>query len=146
MSYGGCAVAVLMLSLTHARYVADNPYSFAGSFRFSWAIAYTLLLWIATYAVGLPDQPRNKRQAAWLAIIASATAAIGISIPQLITGDALLPRFVVFGAALALIPWQVGVNGLSRDGRSRAEGRDRVILVAAPEEHVRLTDDLRMEP
>ena len=146
MSYGGCAVAVLMLSLTHARYVADNPYSFAGSFRFSWAIAYTLLLWIATYAVGLPDQPRNKRQAAWLAIIASATAAIGISIPQLITGDALLPRFVVFGAALALIPWQVGVNGLSRDGRSRAEGRDRVVLIAAPEEHVRLTDDLRMEP
>ncbi len=31
MSYGGCAVAVLMLSLVHARFVADNPYSFAGS-------------------------------------------------------------------------------------------------------------------
>ena len=146
MSYGGCAVAVLMLSLVHARFVADNPYSFAGSSRFAWAIAYTVLLWVATYAVGLPDQPRNKRQAAWLAIVASVIAAIGISIPQLITGDALLPRFVVFGAALALIPWQIAVNGLSRDGRTRAEGRDRVVLVGAPEEHVRLTDDLRMEP
>ena len=146
MSYGGCAVAVLMLSLVHARFVADNPYSFTGSSRFAWAIAYTLLLWVATYAVGLPDQPRNKRQAAWLAIVASAIAAIGISIPQLILGDALLPRFVVFGAAAVLVPWQIGVNGLSRDGRSRAEGRDRVVLVGAPEEHVRLTDDLRMEP
>ncbi len=146
MSYGGCAFAVLVLSLTHARYVADPPYSFAGSFRLTWAIAYTLLLSVATYAVGLPDQPRNKRQAAWLALVASAIAAIGISIPQLILGDALLPRFVVFGAAAVLIPWQVVVNRLARSGRSRAEDRDRVVLVAAPEEHVRLVDDLRMEP
>src|SRR5690349_16949015 len=117
LSYGGCAVAVLLLSQVHAQYVAERSYSFTGSFRFSWALGYILFLGIATYAVGLPDQPRNKRQAAWLAIIASAIAALGISIPQLLLGDALLPRFVVFGAALLLIPWQVAVNGLSRDGR-----------------------------
>ena len=99
-----------------------------------------MLLWVATYAVGLPDQPRNKRQAGGSPSVVSVIAAIGISIPQLITGDALLPRFVVFGSALALIPWQIAVSGVSRDGRTRAEGQGTGWCSSErPEEHVRLT-------
>jgi lipopolysaccharide/colanic/teichoic acid biosynthesis glycosyltransferase len=145
LSYGGGALAVLALSLYHGAEIADPPYSFTGTFRFGWAVTYSLLLGVATYAVGLPDQPRNKHQAAWLAIVASATAALGVSVPQLLLGDALLPRFVVFGAALLMVPWQVAVNRLSRDGRSRAEHRDRVLLIAERTERERLVDDLRME-
>jgi lipopolysaccharide/colanic/teichoic acid biosynthesis glycosyltransferase len=52
---------------------------------------------------------------------------------------------VVFGAAVLSIPWQVAINALSRDGQSRAEDRDRVLLVAERAEHERLVDDLRME-
>ncbi len=146
LSYGGGAVAVLALSLYHGAQIAEPAYSFTGTFRFGWAVGYSILLGVATYAVGLPDQPRNKRQAAWLALVAAAIAALGISVPQLLLGDALLPRFVVFGAAALMVPWQVLINLMARDGRSRDESRDRVLLVADPSEVQRLTDDLRMEP
>lgn len=145
LSYGGGAAAVVVLSQYHGARIADPPYSFTGTSRFGWAIGYCLMLGIATYAVGLPDQPRNARQAAWLATVAAAIATLGVSVPQLLLGDALLPRFVVFGAALVLIPWQVAINGLARDGQSRAEERDRVLLVGEGAEQQRLLDDLRLE-
>jgi lipopolysaccharide/colanic/teichoic acid biosynthesis glycosyltransferase len=145
LSYGGGALAVLALSLYHGARIADPPYDFTGTSRFGWAIGYSILLGVAAYAVGLPDQPSNKRQAAWLATVAAAIAAIGVSVPQLLLGDALLPRFVVFGAAVLSTPWQVAINALSRDGQSRAEDRDRVLLVADQAEHERLVDDLAME-
>lgn len=146
LSYGGGALAVVCLSLVHARVIADDPYTFTGSSRFAWAIGYSIALGITTYAVGLPEQPRRVRQAAWLAFVASAVAALSISVPQLITGDALLPRFVVFGAALVLVPWQVALNAVARTDRGRAEERDRVLLVADPTERERLVDDLALEP
>ena len=146
LSYGGCAVAVLLLSKYHATFVADIPYDFTGSFRFTWAIGYIGVLLVATYAVGLPDQTRSRRQAFWLAVIASLGATLATSAVQFALGDALLPRFVVFGSALFLIPWQVAVAGVARDGRDRDEDRDRVLLVAAPAEHVRLEIDLHISP
>jgi lipopolysaccharide/colanic/teichoic acid biosynthesis glycosyltransferase len=146
LSYGGGALIVLCLSLVHARIIADIPYTFTGSSRFAWAIAYSVALGITTYAVGLPDQPRSARQAAWLAFLASAIAALAVSVPQLILGDALLPRFVVFGAAVLLVPWQIATNAMARGNRSRAEERDRVLLVADPTERERLIDDLALEP
>ncbi len=146
LSYGGCAVAVLLLSKYHATFVADTPYDFTGSFRFTWAIGYIGVLLVATYAVGLPDQTRSRRQAFWLAVIASLGATLATSAVQFALGDALLPRFVVFGSALFLIPWQVAVAGVARDGRDRDEDRDRVLLVAAPAEHVRLEIDLHIAP
>lgn len=146
LSVGGGALAVLVMSVVHARWIADPPYPITGTFRFTWMVSYIALISIATYAVGLPDQPRNKRQAAWLALLSTAVGAGGISMVQLLVGDALLPRFVVFGAALLNVPVQVAVNALARDGRSRAEERDRVLLIASPAERERLIDDLRMEP
>jgi len=146
LSYLGGAIAVTALSLYHGSEIAVPSYSFTGTTRFSWAVAYSLLLGVASYSVGLPDQPTHTRQANWLSFDAVVMASIGISIPQLATGDALLPRFVVFGAALLLIPWQVALNLLSRSGQHRDEERDRVLLVAEPAERERLIDDLRLEP
>jgi lipopolysaccharide/colanic/teichoic acid biosynthesis glycosyltransferase len=146
LSLVGGAAVVLVLSLVHASYLGDPPYSFTGSFRFSWAIGYSVVLGVTTYAVGLPDQPTSRRQAAWLAVVAVSIAAFGVSVPQLILGDALLPRFVVFGAAAAMIPWQVAISDVARRGHTRDEGRDRVLLVAEPVEREHLIDDLRLEP
>ncbi|MCB1256361.1 MAG: sugar transferase [Microthrixaceae bacterium] len=146
LSVGGVALAVVVLSAYHARRIAVPAYSVTGTSRFTWMIGYIFLISLATYAVGLPDQPRNKRQAAWLALLATAFGALGISMVQLLTGDALLPRFVVFGAALLNVPIQVAINTLSRQGYSRDEGRDRVLLVASDAERERLVDDLRLEP
>lgn len=146
LSFGGCALAVLALSQLHGRVVADPQYSFTGTSRFGWAIAYTVLLGVATYAVGLPEQPRSARHAAWLSLVAVSVAALGVSLVQLILGDALLPRFVVFGTTVLVVPWQVAINAVARGGRSRDEHRDRVLVVASAEEQTRLADDLSMLP
>jgi len=145
LSYLGGAIAVVALSIYHGSQIAVPTYTFTGTSRFGWALAYAVLLGIATYAVGLPDQPVNAPQATWLAFLASLMASIGISLVQLATGDALLPRFVVFGAAVVLVPWQVALNLVSRSGQHRDEDRDRVLLVAEPAERERLIDDLRLE-
>lgn len=146
LSYGGSAAAVLILSVVHARYVADVGYDFTNSSRFTWAIGYSVLLELTAYSVGMPDQPRSMRQAFQLSFIAVAVAVVGVSIPQLAIGDALLPRFVVFGSAIVIIPWQVLLNAMSRGRTRRAQRRDRVLLVAQPGEDDRFTSDLSLSP
>lgn len=146
LSFLGAAVIVLGLSKVHAAYVAEPYYDFTDSFRFAWAWAYILLLWVVGYGFGLPDLPRSARSAAGVAAGVSAVSALGVSVLQLLVGDALLPRFVVFGAALLLIPWQVAVNALARSGRSRDEGRDRVVLVGSADDLAALQGDLQLVP
>lgn len=146
LSYAGSAAAVLMLSVYHARYVAEIRYDFTNSSRFTWAIGYTILLELTYYSVGMPDQPRSTRQALYLSSIAVGIAVVGVSIPQLVTGDAFLPRFVVFGSALITIPWQVTLNFMSRDRTRRAQNRDRVLLVAQAGEEERFRNDLSLSP
>lgn len=146
LSFLGAAGVVFGLSKLHAAAIADPPYDFTGSSRFAWAIGYVLILWIAGYGFGLPELPRSAREAAAAAATVSAVSALGVSALQLLVGDALLPRFVVFGAAIALVPWQVAVNALARSGRSRDEGRDRVVLVGSTDELARLRADLQLVP
>ena len=141
----GGSMVVLALSKVHAAYVASPPYDFTGDSRFGWAIFYILLLALATYAVGLPDQPTTWFRALWLSILAGLGAALGVSVIQLVAGDALLPRFVVFGAVLANAPIQIVANLMARGGKSRDGNRDRVLLVSDQTERERLIDDLRME-
>lgn len=141
----GGGVVVLAMSKVHARYIADPPYDFTGSSRFAWAIGYVVLIGVATYSLGLPDVPRNGRDAVARSIGATLIAALGVSAVQLVVGDALLPRFVVFGSVLvaALVLW--GLSMVSIAGRSRGEARDRVLLVAEPDEQARLVDDLDLD-
>lgn len=146
LSFLGAAGAVLGLSKVHASWVADPTYDFTGSSRFAWALAYIVALWVAGYGFGLPDLPRSARAAAVAAAGASALAAVAISVVQLVVGDALLPRFVVFGSAIVLVPWQVAINALSRRGRSRGEDRDRIVLVSNEDELERLRGDLELIP
>jgi lipopolysaccharide/colanic/teichoic acid biosynthesis glycosyltransferase len=123
-----------------------QSYDLTNSFRFAWEITYAVLLLIASYGAGLPDLPRTRRQATTSAIAAPLTAALAISAVQLITSDALLPRFVVFGTFLLMVPWALFCTALSRGGRLRAEMRDRVILVAEQSEAVALGDELSGQP
>src|SRR5581483_4258290 len=91
------------------------------------------------------------------ALAASAAAALGISLVQLLAGSSLLPRFVVLGAAIILVPWDIACTALATGGRTRAEERDRVVAVVsldeadalraelgqAPERNAAIVDDLR---
>lgn len=142
----GVAAVVAALGAVHARFVADPQYVFTGTSRFGWIAAYTLLLVVTTYVVGLPDQPEGPAAAAGAALLAAFVAALGMSVVQLVMGDALLPRFVVFGSAVAIVPLELALNAVARGGRTRQEGRDRVLLVATGEESERLVQDLAREP
>jgi lipopolysaccharide/colanic/teichoic acid biosynthesis glycosyltransferase len=138
----GSALAVAALAKYHA---VGNGYDYTTSSRFAWTIAYTMLLWLAAYGAGVPDV-RGRRRAVAAAVAAPSIAAVGISVVQLFVGDALLPRFVVFGAVVALVPWYLLCIAAASGGRLRAEERDRVLVVGDVGEAENLRLDLLIRP
>jgi lipopolysaccharide/colanic/teichoic acid biosynthesis glycosyltransferase len=137
--YVGCAVVVLGLGKYHAANIGH--YDYTNSFRFAWSFAYIALLCLAAYGVGLPDLARSRRSAVLSAAGSTAAAAVGISLLQLLAGSTLLPRFVVLGTPLLLVPWFVACTAVSTGARSLEEDRDRVVAVVSLEE----ADSLRAE-
>lgn len=135
----GTAVAVLALGKLHA---VLYDYDYSGSSRLGWSLAFVLALIVSAYGVGLPDLPRDRRARLVLGAAASAIAVSIISALQLFIGDALLPRFVVFGSAAVLVPWYVGCSTICGNGTSRAEQRARVVVVGDSSEGKRLGEEL----
>ena len=119
----GTLATVVGLSKAHA---VNHGYSWSGSSRFAWSLGYVLLLLLTAYGFGLPEQPHTRRTAWWNAVGATLTAALAVSLVQLVVGDALLPRFVVFGSAIVLVPWYVMCAAMAGDGRTRADARATV--------------------
>lgn len=144
--YAGTVAVVVGLSKVHAAWVADPRYDYTGSSRFTWSIGYAVLLGVSAYALGLPELTRSWRPAVFTAVGATVVAALGISVVQLATGSLLLPRFTVLGAPLILVPWYVLCSRLHAGGHTRAEERDRVVLVSDPEDAAVLRDDLTRYP
>jgi lipopolysaccharide/colanic/teichoic acid biosynthesis glycosyltransferase len=143
--YLGIVGAVVGLSIYHARAIADPPYSYTGTFRFGWSLFYIGLLILTAYGFGLPDLVRSPRQAVVTSIGAVVTGALAISIVQLFVGDALLPRFVVFGAPLLLVPWYLLCIALA-GAAGAASVRDRVVVVSDTVEPSELRDDVNRSP
>lgn len=141
--YAGTAACVAGLSKLHA---VAHGYTWSGSSRFAWSLGYVVVLSVAAYGFGLPDQVRSRRAGLLAAIGATLTAALSVSVAQLFVGDALLPRFVVFGSVVVLIPWYVLSAAVARDVRTRAGDRDRVVVVAGDEDVASLRADLEASP
>lgn len=144
--YLGLGAIVVSLSKVHAAYVADPPYDYTGSFRFSWSIGYIVLLATAAYGAGLPDLTSSRRSTWLSALAAPALAATSMSVLQLAIGDALLPRFVVLGSVLLAVPWLATCAAVAQRGRVRAAERDRVVVVAGPSATELLRLDLLLAP
>ncbi len=142
--YLGVLTVVFGLAQIHARYIGH--YSFTGTFRFGWTVAYAGLLCLFAYGFGLPDVPRSRKAALGVSVGAAFSGAAAISLIQLFVGDALLPRFVVFGSALLLPDWYRVCVGMAVGGRSRAEARDRVAVVAPAHEVAALDLELHASP
>lgn len=143
LMYGGVAVTILAFSKVHAAYVAPNPYSWHSSSRFAWSITYMLLQCIVAYGFGLPDLVRTRRSAWGSAALASLGGALAISVVQLGVGDALLPRFVVFGSMLVLVPCYFLASRIATGGRLRSASRDQVLLVGDTSQGAQLEAELR---
>jgi FlaA1/EpsC-like NDP-sugar epimerase len=141
-SYAGIAAVVLGLSKAHATWIADPPYDFTQSFRLPWALVFVAFLSATAYSVGLPDVPRRRRQ-----IMAASTAAVGfataaVSALQLVVGSALMPRFVIVGSSLALLPWFAMSALLASRGHQRARRLDRAVVIGAQEDSRNLVHEL----
>jgi exopolysaccharide biosynthesis polyprenyl glycosylphosphotransferase len=142
--YLGVAGIVLGLSVVHGEYVGD--YVFFETSRFGWAVGYGVWLGVVLYGFGLPDVYRDVRSAVVASIWAVVIGALGISLMQLVLGAALLPRYVVFGSALLLVPWCLVCSKLSQNGRTRMEARDRVLVVGDATFAARLRAELEDQP
>lgn len=140
----GIVAAVFGLSKYHAQFIGE--YDFTNSFRFAWAIAYVGILLVICYGLGLPDLPRSIRSGFLTSLVAAGAASLAISSVQLIVGDALLPRFVVFGSALLIVPLGTLCAGLSSIGREASEERDRVVVVGDTGLVTELEAELKLRP
>ncbi len=139
----GTALCVLGLSKLHA---VVHGYDYTSSARFGWSLLYVATLCLTAYGFGLPGAARRRRDACWRAVGATASALAIVSVAALLVGDALLPRAVVLGTAVVLVPWYVFCAALAGDARSRAEDRDRVVLVGDADEARALDDELHLVP
>ena len=136
------AVTVVGLSKAHA---VTSGYVWSGSSRFAWSLFFIGMLCLGAYAFGLPEQARTRKRAVLSAVCATFTAAAVVSLVQLVAGDALLPRFVVFGSVVVLVPCYVLCAALSVDVDARSV-RDRVLVVAMTDELESLEGDLEHAP
>lgn len=141
--YVGIVAIVFGLARVHS---GRERYDLTDSFRFGWTFAYCGLLVLASYGAGLPDLPRTGRQAVTSTLAAVAAAVSTISLAQLVSGSALLPRLVVFGAPLPVVLWSLVCTALAHGGRVRSELRDRIVLVSDAAEAVALRDELGASP
>lgn len=132
---------VFALSKVHAAEVASPGYDFTSSARFAWAVTYVVVMWVSAYALGLPGVVSGWRATGTSAAVAVGLAATAISLIQLLVGDALLPRFVVFGSAILLVPGLTLAALVSQRGHQHAADKDRVFFVGSAAEAVRLADE-----
>jgi len=131
-------VVVLTTEVVHSQYVAPHPYALTQEPRFKWILVFIALIWLTSYAAGLPDATGNLVRRAGRAFAALAAADGLISVLQLFTGAQLLPRFVVFAGSAILLPMFVLVSGVAGATERRQAGQDRMIAVVADEEGGRL--------
>ena len=142
MLYLGIPAIVFGVHLVHATTVAVPQYGLTSTGQFGWDALYIGLLAVAAYAVGLPEQPRNVASALLRSASAGAIAALTISVIQLVLGSRVLPRFVILGAVVLLIPWGALCNWVA-GGRSWATVvGTRALVVGEPAELAHLDVDL----
>jgi len=84
----GIAVIVLGLGKAHA---VDHGYDLTDSSRFTWSVAYIILLAATAYGAGLPELGGTRRSVVASTLASTAAAAAAMSILQLAAGSALPP-------------------------------------------------------
>ena len=141
----GHGLAVAALVTTSAIHAARYDYSLTGTSRFAWSLAYLVFLVLMAYAFGLPDAI-DDRSPFLTALVAAASAALGISAAQLASGSAGLPRFVLFTTAgVVVVGWTL-IGRAYRYREQRESEADRVVFVGAEKDAATLRADVDCVP
>ena len=135
---------VVGLGELHAHLIGN--YQFLSGDRGPWDAAYVVILALAAYGVGLPDVPRTVLGAWVSAALAVATAAVVMSVIQLVVGTNVLPRFVIFGAVVILVPSYAMLAIASEHIRRHDEVSDRVLVIARRDHIGALRSDVERAP
>jgi lipopolysaccharide/colanic/teichoic acid biosynthesis glycosyltransferase len=144
MVYAATLAVVVGLGELHAHLIGH--YHFLSGERGPWDALYVIALALAAYTVGVPDLPRTV-MGAWLSASAAVAAtAVTVSVVQLAVGSGVLPRFVVFGAAVILVPTYAMLSVASEHIRRHHEVSDRVLLIAHRDQTQMLGSDLSHAP
>jgi lipopolysaccharide/colanic/teichoic acid biosynthesis glycosyltransferase len=144
MVYAVTLAVVVGLGELHAHLIGH--YHFLSGQRGPWDAFYIVVLGLAAYGVGIPDLPRTVLGAWVSSSIAVAAAAIGMSIIQLAVGSGVLPRFVIFGALVILVPSYSMLAIASEHIRRHEEVSDRVLVIARHDQLETLRTDLMRAP
>jgi exopolysaccharide biosynthesis polyprenyl glycosylphosphotransferase len=136
---GTVALSAFFASL-HAWQLAPTPYSVVGTERFPWTVVFAGLVLVASYAVGLPDLPVTRFQAASAAAGAVVTGFVGVSLAQLVLGAPLLPRAVMGGIAASYVPWALICWHAEHDRLRRSTLR--ALFIGAEQEYAELLSEL----
>lgn len=140
------AFVVVGLQKVHATWIGSITYDIFPGQIFWIGLLYGLLLAVAAYGMGLPEVSIQRGKALGVALGVSAVAAGFMSLLQLLAGQPLIGRFVIFGSALIVAPVQVGMSMLANSGRERAAARDQVVFVGGSAEADQLRADLALSP
>ncbi len=136
----GSVALVGFFMVIHGWVLATTAYDPFGTARFGWTILFASSFLVAGYGVGLPDLPRSRSSAFVMAVLSVLGALTVVSLVQLLLGAPLLPRAVIAGSSLTLIPWAMIVWNLQSDV---AAGRGaRVLVVGSTDERAALEAEL----
>ncbi len=114
----------------HARFIAPDRYDLLSSSRLPWWVVVAAVLMAASYALGLPELPATRREAAFRAFAAGAGAVAVVSVFQLALAVPLLPRSSLGLVVIVAPVWTLVAWNLAGDATARARQRDRVFVVA----------------
>ena len=135
--YLGTFGIVTALGRIHAQFIGH--YLFHSVQRLPWNLTFAGILCLAAYGARSAHD-LDRRRSTWApAVTASVGGALTISLLQLAFGSLFLPRFVVLFAAILAVPWFVTCAAIADLGWSRDSDRDRIVVVAGPEEGGSLT-------
>ena len=143
----GLIAAVLGVAVLHATVLAAESYELVGSSRLPWWLVVGLAMVGTGYALGLPELPSGRREAAMRGLGAALAAVAVVSFGQLVLAAPLLPRSSL-GLLLLIVPvWAIVGWNLATDAASWQSQRDQVFLVAEqPDEHAALSFELSHRP
>jgi lipopolysaccharide/colanic/teichoic acid biosynthesis glycosyltransferase len=137
-------VVVGALGEFHAHEVGHYPFTQLP--RFAWLCAFIVLIWVSTYAAGIPDEVLSGGEALVRATAALCASAGIVSLFALLAGTPLLPRFVVLTSVALVAPLDASVSLLVRKSRRRASEAERVLAIVDDAEARLLEAELGRNP